>query len=39
MNIFYNENTKEFHLTNDKISYIFKILQNNQLGQLYFGKK
>ncbi len=28
-----------FHLSNEKISYIFKIMRNNQLGQLYFGKK
>ncbi len=28
-----------FHLSNDEISYIFQIMQNGQLGQLYFGKK
>ncbi len=28
-----------FHLHNNKISYILQIMQNNQLGQLYFGKK
>lgn len=39
MNIIFNEKTKEFHLYNDKISYIFNILDNQQLGQLYFGKK
>jgi alpha-galactosidase len=39
MAIFYNEETKEFHLQNDNISYIIKILKNNQLGHLYFGKK
>lgn len=39
MNIIFNEITKEFHLYNDKISYIFSILENKQLGQLYFGKK
>ncbi len=33
----FSENT--FHLSNDSISYIFKIMRNNQLGQLYFGKK
>ena len=39
MNIIFNEKTKEFHLYNDYISYIFTILENNQLGQLYFGKR
>ncbi len=27
-----------FHLSNENISYIIKIMKNNQLGQLYFGK-
>ncbi len=27
-----------FHLSNGDVSYIFKIMQNGQLGQLYFGK-
>lgn len=39
MTIIYNEETKEFHLYNNEMSYIMKVLQNNQLGQLYFGKK
>ena len=39
MNIEYNSESRQFHLFNDRISYIFKILRNNQLGQLYFGKK
>lgn len=39
MSIIYNKKSKEFHLFNDQISYIIKILRNNQLGQLYFGKK
>ncbi len=39
MNIHYNDLTKEFHLQNDCISYIFKIMKNDQLGHLYFGKK
>nr|WP_314462971.1 alpha-galactosidase [uncultured Clostridium sp.] len=38
MSILYNEKEKEFYLYNKKISYIFKILKNGQLGQLYFGK-
>ncbi len=28
-----------FHLYNNEISYIFKIMRNNELGQLYFGKR
>ena len=39
MPILFNEQTKEFHLYNDEVSYIMNILQNNQLGQLYYGKK
>ncbi|RPK15225.1 alpha-galactosidase [Priestia endophytica] len=39
MTIIYNEETKEFHLYNNEMSYIMKVIQNNQLGQLYFGKK
>lgn len=39
MNIIFNEKTKEFHLYNKNISYIINILKNQQIGQLYFGKK
>lgn len=39
MGIIFNEKTKEFHLYNNNISYIMKILKNNHVGQLYFGKK
>ena len=35
----FHEESKTFHLYNDQISYIFKILKNNQLGQLYYGKR
>ncbi len=28
-----------FHLYNEKISYIMKIMKNQEIGQLYFGKK
>ena len=35
--ILFNEATKEFHLQNERISYIFCILENGQLGHLYFG--
>lgn len=39
MSIIYNEKTREFHLYNHEISYIIKILDNNQPGQLYYGKR
>lgn len=39
MSIIYNEREQEFHLFNNKISYIIKILKNKQLGQLYFGER
>lgn len=37
--IIYNETTKEFHFQNDRISYILCILENGQIGHLYFGKR
>ena len=39
MGIIFNEKSREFHLFNNNLSYIIKILKNNQLGQLYFGRK
>ena len=39
MGINFNELTQEFHLTNNHVSYIFNVLENGQLGQLYYGKK
>lgn len=39
MAIRYSEAEKEFHLYNDKVSYIMKILCNGELGNLYYGKK
>lgn len=38
-NIIFNEKTREFHLQNDRISYILCILENGQPGHLYFGKR
>lgn len=32
MSITYNEKSREFHLYNNKISYLIKILVNKQLG-------
>lgn len=34
-----NGPVREFHLYNHKFSYIFAVLKNGQLGQLYFGKR
>jgi alpha-galactosidase len=38
LSIHINEQNKQFHLTNGQISYIFQVLKNGSLGQLYFGK-
>ena len=38
MAIQFNEKTKQFHLTNGNISYVFEIIRNGHLGQLYFGQ-
>lgn len=35
----YNEKEKIFYLANNEISYIMSIMKNNQIGQVYFGKK
>jgi alpha-galactosidase len=39
MPITFHEDAGEFHIYNDMISYVIHILQNRQLGNLYFGKK
>ena len=39
MEIVFHEGSKNFHIYNDKISYIITILKNGQMGQLYFGKR
>ena len=39
MAICFRETAKEFHLYNEKISYILTVLENGQLGHLYFGKR
>ncbi|MGN7764732.1 alpha-galactosidase [Paenibacillus sp. 22594] len=38
MPIIFHETTRQFHLYNDEISYIFSIMPNNQPGHLYYGK-
>lgn len=39
MPIIFHNKTKEFHIYNDKISYIFKILKNGHPGHIYYGKR
>lgn len=39
MSIVFHEKSGEFHLYNEHVSYIMKILRNQQIGQLYFGKR
>ncbi|WP_186577119.1 alpha-galactosidase [Aquibacillus kalidii] len=40
MTIRVNESNLEFHLFNNEVSYIFRVLEkNNQLEHLYYGKK
>lgn len=39
MSIIFHNKTKEFHIYNDKISYIFKILANGHPGHIYYGKR
>ncbi len=38
MSVFYHEKSREFHLTNGRISYILSILDNGEPGHIYFGK-
>lgn len=39
MPIIHNKKGNEFHLYNNKISYIIRELANRQMGQVYFGKR
>lgn len=39
MPIQYHTSTQTFHLYNQHISYIFKVIRNGHLAQLYFGKR
>ncbi len=38
MNIVFHQESQTFHLYNDLISYVIKVLKNGQLGQVYYGK-
>ncbi|MFT4147025.1 MAG: alpha-galactosidase, partial [Mobilitalea sp.] len=39
MPIIFDKKNGQFHLYNDQISYIFKVMENNQLEHLFFGKR
>ena len=39
MPIIFHENSKEFHLYNNEVSYIIKILRNGQPGHVYYGRR
>lgn len=39
MDITYHEKTRMFHLYNESISYIMMVLDNGQIGQLYYGQR
>lgn len=39
MPIIYHESSKEFHLFNREISYVIEVMENNQLENLYYGKR
>lgn len=39
MPVVFHPQDQSFHLYNEQISYVFTILKNGQLGQLYFGKR
>lgn len=39
MPIIYHASSKTFHLYNEEISYICKVLENGSIGQLYYGQK
>ncbi len=36
--ILYHENSKQFHLFNQQISYIMEVMENGQIANLYYGK-
>lgn len=38
MPIIFHKNSRVFHLTNGKISYIMRVMENEQLEHIYFGK-
>ena len=39
MAIVFHKESRCFHLYNNEVSYIIRIMENEQLEQLYYGKK
>ncbi len=39
MAVLFHEASKTWHLTNDRVSYIIRVMENGQLENLYYGKK
>ena len=39
MAILFNESTRTFHLCNDHVSYVFRVMENEQLEQIYYGRR
>ena len=39
MPVIYHETSQEFHIFNNEVSYIIEIMENKQLGNLYYGKR
>ncbi|WP_226581282.1 alpha-galactosidase [Halobacillus litoralis] len=39
MTIHINQENSQFHLQGKEVSYIFQVMRNGQIGQLYFGQK
>ena len=38
MAVIFHKNSKQFHLFNNKVSYIIRVMENGQLENLYYGK-
>lgn len=39
MNIIFNPQTQTFHLQNQEVSYVLRVMKNGQLEHLYFGQR
>lgn len=38
MAVIFHKNTRQFHLYNDQMSYIIRVMENGQIENLYYGK-